>query len=178
MCEEINSILFTNASHFIYNFSVCTGFDGNGSNSGGSVDGLNFDEIDEIDTSQMQIYDGAPIKNRRPEVYSKGKGQQMKTEPAEVPQTSNSGKSLLKNVKEIEEDLMKTTSEVTDEANMASTSSVADPMVYDASQVNYFEASHGKIVNFDFFPRFPARFSMTNFLLSTKKPTISKPTPT
>jgi hypothetical protein len=86
---------------------------------------LNFDEIDEIDTSQMQIYDSANIKNRRPEVFSKGKVQTMKKEP-EVEQPNTSGKSLLKNVREIEEDLLKTTGEV------AGTSSNIDPMVYDA----------------------------------------------
>lgn len=100
-----------------------------------SNDDLNFDEIDEIDTSQMQIYDGAPMKNRRPEIYGKGKAQPVKAESAEVPQSSSSGKSLLKNVKQMEEDLLRTSREMSAESAMAGTSSVSDPMVFDASQV-------------------------------------------
>lgn len=106
-----------------------------GRESAASGDGLNFDEIDEIDTSQMQIYDGAPTKNRRPEIYSNGKAQPMKSDSVEVPQSSNSGKSLLKNVKQMEEDLLRTSREMTAESAMAGTSSIADPMVFDATQV-------------------------------------------
>jgi hypothetical protein len=114
---------------------------GSASNSAGSAEGLNFDEIDEIDTSQMQIYDSSNIKNRRPEVF--GKTNAGKKEATEV---ISSGKSLLKNVKEIEEDLLKTSREASGEGPMAGTSST-DPMVYDVAQVNF--TKHETETNFN-----------------------------
>lgn len=109
-----------------------------------NADGFGLDEIDEIDTNQMQIYDGAPVKSRRPDVYNDGKQQQqqqVKQEP--VPDTieqqvSNSGKSLLKNIETpIDADLMlNTLNEVTGDGGVAGTSSVIDP-IFDVSQVNW-----------------------------------------
>lgn len=108
------------------------------------MDNLGFDDIDEIDTNQMKIYDGMPTKIRRSDMYDSGKT--LKQEPTEAESSvkqSVSGKSLLKNlIKQetpINADLMlNTLSDSVGEDVMAGTSRSVldsiDPLVFDASQ--------------------------------------------
>lgn len=111
------------------------------SNSG-STDNLNFDEIDEIDTNQMQIYDGAPAKARRPDVFTSEKSQlTTKQEPVDDRGVSKaSGKSLLKNIEtqQIDADqMLNTLNEVASGEAGPSSNVELDPIVFDAAQVSF-----------------------------------------
>lgn len=123
--------------------------DADGASNSGSVDGLGFDDIDEIDTNQMQIYNKDQVKNRRPDMYTGGKNQpQMKQEPVDTESAQlrhQSGKSLLKNIigqdASIDADMMlNTLNEAVGEEVIAGTSgnvqSSIDPNVFDPSQVS------------------------------------------
>nr|UOI87874.1 heat shock factor [Prodiamesa olivacea] len=67
--------------------------DQDGATSGCSADGLGLDDIDEIDTNNMEIYSGAPIKIKKERNVNQP---QMKQEPNDTDAISSAaGKSLL-----------------------------------------------------------------------------------